>query len=384
MPTSPFTAGSRTLLRHAAAEATAWTAAFMALAGAPGAASGADAYSCTVNSTTSSAAYNVSAAAPFTGTMIGDTSATPPTRTKTGSIQFFPPGVNCGTFGPTQNDPLNISGSLTAGGSGSNIRPSGSFVIAIDPGDGTAQAQNLALNLLGTSTVSISASLSNFRYPTFCTINPTCSAPFLIPITLPLGNLTITSLTATQTPAGGVASGTLTPNAGGGYDFAIPMVVTINTTATFSGAPFPIAPQDVPVVFSGTIVPSGDGSTATVSNSIELSLMPPSPTDPLPFPPTPITTPPDSPLCPGINLILSLTVTTTTVNVTSNADLIAGGTRFRCPCDWNQSGGVSVQDVFDFLAAFFGGNADFNGMEGTTVQDIFDFLACYFTRPFPC
>lgn len=344
----------------------------------------ADAYSCTVNSMTSSGAYNVTATAPFTGTMIGDTAATPPTRTKTGTIQIFPPGVNCGTFGPTQNDPLSISGSLTAGGSGSNIRPSGSFVIAIDPGDGTAQVQNLALNLLGSSTASITASLSNFRYPTFCTINPTCSAPFLVPISLSIGNLTITALTATQTPAGGVASGTLTPNAGGGYDFAIPVVVTINTTATFSGAPFPIDPQDVPVVFSGTIVPSVDGTTAAVTNSIELALAPPPPTEPTALPPTPITTPADSPLCPGINLLLSLTVTTTTINVTSSADLVAAGPKVLCPCDWNRNGTVTVQDVFDFLASYFSGSGDFNGTGGTTVQDVFDYLACYFSLPFPC
>jgi hypothetical protein len=40
-----------------------------------------------------------------------------------------------------------------------------------------------------------------------------------------------------------------------------------------------------------------------------------------------------------------------------------------------------VQDIFDFLAAYFGGEAggDFNAVGGVTVQDIFDFLAAYFT-----
>jgi hypothetical protein len=51
-----------------------------------------------------------------------------------------------------------------------------------------------------------------------------------------------------------------------------------------------------------------------------------------------------------------------------------------CPGDFNASGAVTVQDVFDFLAAFFSGEpgADVNGVEGVTVQDIFDFLAAYF------
>ncbi len=51
-----------------------------------------------------------------------------------------------------------------------------------------------------------------------------------------------------------------------------------------------------------------------------------------------------------------------------------------CAADFNQSGAVTVQDIFDFLAGYFGGspNADINGAAGITVQDIFDFLATYF------
>lgn len=51
-----------------------------------------------------------------------------------------------------------------------------------------------------------------------------------------------------------------------------------------------------------------------------------------------------------------------------------------CPADFNGVGGLTVQDIFDFLAAYFSGaaSADFNGVGGVTVQDIFDFLAAYF------
>jgi hypothetical protein len=50
-----------------------------------------------------------------------------------------------------------------------------------------------------------------------------------------------------------------------------------------------------------------------------------------------------------------------------------------CKADFNQVGGVSVQDIFDFLGAYFSGDplADING-GGASVQDIFDFLAGYF------
>lgn len=51
-----------------------------------------------------------------------------------------------------------------------------------------------------------------------------------------------------------------------------------------------------------------------------------------------------------------------------------------CPGDFNASGTVSVQDIFDFLTAYFGNDldADVNGSGTVTVQDIFDFLTGYF------
>jgi probable HAF family extracellular repeat protein len=51
-----------------------------------------------------------------------------------------------------------------------------------------------------------------------------------------------------------------------------------------------------------------------------------------------------------------------------------------CRADFNGSGTTSVQDIFDFLAAYFDGQfrADFNGSGNLSVQDIFDFLAAYF------
>ena len=49
-----------------------------------------------------------------------------------------------------------------------------------------------------------------------------------------------------------------------------------------------------------------------------------------------------------------------------------------CGADWNRSGAVTVQDIFDFLSSWFAGSGDFNGQNGNTVQDIFDFLAAWF------
>lgn len=52
-----------------------------------------------------------------------------------------------------------------------------------------------------------------------------------------------------------------------------------------------------------------------------------------------------------------------------------------CAADFNGVGGLSVQDIFDFLTAWFAGEpaADFNDAGGVTVQDLFDYLSAYFT-----
>ncbi len=51
-----------------------------------------------------------------------------------------------------------------------------------------------------------------------------------------------------------------------------------------------------------------------------------------------------------------------------------------CRADFNGVGGVSVQDIFDYLAAWFAGDqrADLDGVGGITAQDLFDFLGAWF------
>ncbi len=57
----------------------------------------------------------------------------------------------------------------------------------------------------------------------------------------------------------------------------------------------------------------------------------------------------------------------------------------RSNADFNRSGAVSVQDIFDFLSALFADDptSDFNWSGSVSVQDIFDFLSAYFAGGCP-
>lgn len=51
-----------------------------------------------------------------------------------------------------------------------------------------------------------------------------------------------------------------------------------------------------------------------------------------------------------------------------------------CPANFNQAGGVTIQDLFDYLGAWFANapEADFNHDSSITLQDLFDFLGAWF------
>jgi hypothetical protein len=80
---------------------------------------------------------------------------------------------------------------------------------------------------------------------------------------------------------------------------------------------------------------------------------------------------------------IAIGVTTGIVGCTEKSMVIHADGRVGCAGDFNGDGTASVQDIFDFLGAYFANNrrADVNGDGTVSVQDIFDFLTAYFT---PC
>ncbi|MFN7021550.1 MAG: GC-type dockerin domain-anchored protein [Phycisphaerales bacterium] len=79
---------------------------------------------------------------------------------------------------------------------------------------------------------------------------------------------------------------------------------------------------------------------------------------------------------PGESGVFDCVITSACGEVTSNMAMLISC----CAADVNGSGDLTPQDMFDFLAMYFAGDArgDFDGSGTWTVQDIFDFLAAYF------
>jgi hypothetical protein len=67
-------------------------------------------------------------------------------------------------------------------------------------------------------------------------------------------------------------------------------------------------------------------------------------------------------------------------NLNGDAVIDAADLALACPADFNCDGAPTVNDIFDFLNAWFAGNnkADINGTSSLEVQDIFDFLTTWF------
>jgi hypothetical protein len=234
-------------------------------------------YTFTINQSTSALTYSFSAAAPFgTGgtpaadsTLIGANNPTLPAgqQTRTRRMQNI---ITCGGFTATQNEPITISGSISASGNSTGqpaVHPGGTFKLGLDTTAGHCRLQDLNLNLVATGAITTAASMNNFAYQSFCTTNPACNAPFLIPITLPLGNVTVSSLLAQQA-AGVPAPGTLTANGPGTWHFSVDTTVTVTPTITFGGAPLAADPQQIPATISGDVTLSGNTATVTASTTL--------------------------------------------------------------------------------------------------------------------
>jgi hypothetical protein len=269
-------------------------------------------YEFTLNPAASTTAATIDVAAKTDGTLVGnyDPTANPAgTRTKPGLF---------GSFGEAENVPVPVSIDPNIAGP-INSSAAGTFLLTIDPAAQTATLADLSANLLNAGPVALpvdaAVGLANFR-----TRNPT-STYIAANVNLPLGNATVKSLRATQTPD--PAIGTLTPTANANeYTLDLTAMVTLEAEVEFQGNNISAPSNPIAFPIAGTIKLTGDTATFTATTTLNLDQMdaPDQPIPPFEFS-LPTILPPGG----TANVILDLMLNETTTQVTGTSTLNATG-----------------------------------------------------------
>ncbi len=277
------------------------------------------------------------------GTLIGNWDPeNNPTGTRT------KPGI-FGPFGDTENLPVNVTLSGQIGGP-IQTAPTGTFRLTLDPVAGTVALDDLVLDLLGGTPLQRLITITIQTQP-FRTRNPTSVYPGGVPITLPIGAITVSQLTATQT--GGLTPGTLTETGPNTYEFAVIAPVSYTLAADFLGTP--LTPPPVPGVFAlgGQIVVTGNAARLTSVRTIDLS---DTQSPGLALPEFPLALPTVLPPGGTANVLMNLTLEEVGFTLDATASLEASGVvgpPLR-PGDMNCDGVVNFDDIDPFVLALAG------------------------------
>jgi hypothetical protein len=196
---------------------------------------------------------HASVAANTSGTLIGnwDALANPTgTRTKPGLF---------GTFGDTENVAVNTSINFSTSGAPS-VLLGGSFRMSFDSTALTVGLSNYAAVNSGPATGALATS-ATVTTATFRTRNPSSTYPGGIPVTIPLGDATITSLSLTQTAP---SSGTLAPDGPNRFTFTVAPMVDVTMGVNLTGNDLVLGPTSIVLPMQGAV--TFDGSTASLSS----------------------------------------------------------------------------------------------------------------------
>jgi len=210
------------------------------------------------------------------GTLIGNWDAlTNPTGTRT------KPGL-FGTFADTENVAVGTSINFSTNGAPS-VPLGGSFRMSFDS---TAMTVNLTDYASVNSTPATGALATNATVTTqsFRTRNPSSTFPGGIPVTLPLGDATITSLSLSQTAP---ANGTLSPAGANRFTFTVMPTVDVMMGVNLTGNDLSLGPVPIVLPMQGTVTFNATGSGATLSSLAPLHISdltnPAEPLPPIPF-----------------------------------------------------------------------------------------------------
>lgn len=217
-------------------------------------------YDFTVIAPPSGVSGNVSIATSTQGTLIGNYDPnTNPTGTRT------KPGI-FGSFGPTENVPVNIRLGAAIGGN-VNRQAGGTFRATVDGGSNTISFENLSLNFLANGPASLPVTIT-IAGDSFRTRNP--NSTYILPsqgISVPIGTVNLSQFSAVQT---GVGAGVLTPTGPDQYDFTAGVQVDLTLATDLLGNPLG---QTIPFVLplQGQVVMNGNNALITSLQQINFS-----------------------------------------------------------------------------------------------------------------
>jgi hypothetical protein len=194
------------------------------------------------------------------GTLVGNYNPnTNPTGTRT------KPGI-FSSFDPTENVPVPVEVNPSVEGNVAS-KPAGSFSMVLNPEAGTAVLMDFFSDLLHSGAASLPAS-AEFATNGFRTRNPTSTYP-AGRFTVPLGDVTVSALTVTQT--GEPVAGVLTPLGGNRYAFAVAPTVVLFIRADLQGSVLETTSNPNPLPLVGEVQIDGDSATILSVNTIDWS-----------------------------------------------------------------------------------------------------------------
>lgn len=275
----------------------------------------------------------------LSGSLLGNYDATTnPTGTQTR------PGLS----GGSGNMPVPVTSSLGTNETSTSI-PSGRFRADLDTDAGVLSISFLDLDLLGGAAAAVPVQLS-LSYQSFRTFQPTSFYPGGVPISIPIGEASITALHAVQTAP--IAPALLVPLGAGVYSFAtaVPATITVGYSLLTQGLPPTEIPGALPLV--GEVDLSTGTPVVRVQWTGEIQQeLPPEVIAQIP----PIEQAFDLPtvLPPGrtAHLVLSLAVESVTLGTQLSLNLTALGAA-HCDSDFNNDGFTDCMDYDAFVAAY--------------------------------
>ncbi len=337
------------------------TATILGLCACAAAVASAQTYSLTIDPDASGLTASLGLEIDTAGTLIGDwdPDANPAgTRTKPGLF---------GSFGSTDNLPVDTALGFTLAGD-LDTQTAGSGTLTLDLDAGTIVLDGLVADLLAGGPAVVPATLG-IAPDSFRTRQPD-STYIGIPVEIPIGELSVTTLALTQT---GTAVGVLTEIDTGHYSFVLAGLAEIAGSAELLGTPIDIPASPLPLALEGEIVIVGDGLTLMSVQLIEQADEQ-NPNEPLPEFPLDLPTV----LPPGeiAGVVLSLVLDRVATGMVGELVLTAAGAPASCAGDFNNDGVVDTRDVLAFLNAWAAGDpeADANGDGVIDTRDVLAFL----------